>query len=848
MRILITMISVLACTFSIAQVNLDYYLPDNTSYNPNIPKPSDVIGHEVGEWHISHDKLVYYMHAVAAASDRVIIQEMGKTHEDRPQVLLTITSADNHQRLAQIRQDHKQLTDPNASDQVNISELPVVLWQGFSIHGNEPSGSNAALLAAYHYAAAEGDDIDDLLDNVVILIDPCFNPDGLNRFATWANSNRSKNLIADPNNREQNEMWPRGRTNHYQFDLNRDWLPVQQPESRNRITAFHQWRPNILTDHHEMGTNSTFFFQPGIPSRTNPNTPAKNQELTARIGEFHARALDQLQSLYYSKEDYDDFYYGKGSTFPDIQGSIGILFEQASSRGHAQESDHGVLTFPFTIRNQFTTVLSTAEAALALREELLNYQRAFYQDAAREASSSSEKGIIFGAVSDQSRAAALADILDAHEIDVFALETNTTINNISYKAGKSYFLPLEQAQHRLIKSMFEEATTFRDSLFYDVSSWTLPYAFNLQFDYLDGRQLSSLSQGSKFRGAPAINAVSQSTYAYAFKWDDYYAPKLLWRLLDAGVRTKVATQPFSAEGENFPVGSIMVSIQTQDMDAGALQQLLQQASSESGVQIHTLNTGSTTGVNLGSRRLLPVEKPEIALLVEGGISSYDAGEIWHLLDNRFDIPVSLIPLRIFNRIELDRYNVLVLANGSYSGVNASKIASIKSWVQKGGTIVAFKNANQWLKSNDFIKLEIDIPETDKSGRKNYSDLQSNRGAQQTGGAIFAADLDITHPIGYGYRRRSLPVFVNSNTLFEAPENPYAYPVQFTDDPLMSGYVSEENLERIRGKAAVVVSGLGRGKVVSFSFNPNFRAFWYGTNKLFLNALFFGNLIDRRSSE
>ena len=366
---LLVVVLLLGISKNIAQdysVNLDYYLPTNVSYNPNIPTPKSSIGHQVGDWHITHDKLVQYMYALASSSDRITIEDRGATFEGRPLLLLTITSANNHLNIETIRQQHLELTQKEPST-TNINEMPIVVQQGFSIHGNEPSGSNAALAVAYYLAAAQGPAIDTLLNNTVILFDPSYNPDGLQRFAYWANTNKSKNINPDPNDREYDEVWPGGRTNHYWFDMNRDWLPVQLPESRARIATFHKWMPNILTDHHEMGTNSSFFFQPGIPSRTHPLTPQQNQYLTGEIGTYHATAFDKIGSFYYSKESFDDFYYGKGSTFPDINGSIGILFEQAYSRGHAQESVNGILTFPFTIRNQFTAALSTLEAAVAMR-------------------------------------------------------------------------------------------------------------------------------------------------------------------------------------------------------------------------------------------------------------------------------------------------------------------------------------------------------------------------------------------------------------------------------------------------------------------------------------------------
>ncbi len=830
------------------QTNLDYYLPDGT-YDSNIPTPSSIIGHEVGEWHITHDKLVYYMRAIAEASPRVTLIENGKTHEGRPQLLLAISSEANQARLEELRLEHKKLTDPAISDQVDISNLPAVVWQGFSIHGNESSGSNASLLAAYYYAAAEGSEINQILDNTIILLDPSFNPDGLTRFSTWANSNRSKNLVTDPNNREQNEIWPRARTNHYQFDLNRDWLPVQQPESKNRIYQFHRWKPNILTDHHEMGTNSTFFFQPGIPSRNNPNTPSNTIRLTERIADFHKAALDQIGSLYYSEESFDDFYYGKGSTFPDINGAVGILFEQASSRGHAQESVNGILTFPFTIRNQFTTVLSTAKAAVSLREDLLTHQRQFFKDALADAKKNSQKGLLFGSKGDQNRARELANVMTRHEIEVYPVTSDINANGQQFEAGTSYFVPTEQAQSRLAHIMFEKVTQFQDSLFYDVSAWTLPLAFDLEYTYVDGRKAATVVKGElhQIDVTPEVS-IEKANYAYLFRWDDYLAPKFLNRLFEADLRIKVATDPFQLAGESFDRGTIIVPVQTQDMNGDELFDIIRNAQSQVPVNVIASGTGNSTGINLGSPTVRSIDKPEIAIIVEGGVNSYDAGEVWHLLDNRFDISLSLIPMRVFNRIDLGRYNTIIMVNGSYSGLNSSTVDKLKTWVRNGGNIVAMKSANNWLDSQEFINLDFSRSKSDSSGRDDYANLSRARGAQVTGGTIFETNIDITNPLGYGYRDRSLPIFVNSNIFFEVTKNPYAYPVQLTNDPLLSGYVSEENYARIKDKAAVIVSQMGAGKVISLSFNPNFRAFWYGTNRLFLNAIYFGDLIDRRATK
>ena len=472
----------LSLTGSAQTTDASYYLPINHQYNAKIPTPQSVLDFNVGDWHVSHDKLSEYMRVLASASDRISIKSRGTTYEGRPLLLLTITSPKNHQNIDEIKKQHMELSEPEGRN-LDLSSMPAIVYQGFSIHGNEPSGSNAGLMVAYHLAASQDSSVTELLDDVIILFDPSFNPDGLQRFSQWANTHKSNILNPDPNDREYNEAWPRGRTNHYWFDMNRDWLPVQLPESKARIKSFTEWLPNILTDHHEMGTNATFFFQPGIQSRVNPLTPKMNQTLTREIGEFHAETLNEIGSLYYTEESYDDFYYGKGSTYPDVNGSIGILFEQASSRGHIQESDNGILTFPFTIRNQFNTALSTLKAAKNMRVKLLDYQRTFYSDALRDAQQSKQKSILFGNAKDAATSYRLAEILKHHKIKVHRLNKNIIINGEKYSKEASYVVHLNQKKSKLIHAMFDSQTKFQDSLFYDISAWTFPLAFPNTIDF-----------------------------------------------------------------------------------------------------------------------------------------------------------------------------------------------------------------------------------------------------------------------------------------------------------------------------------------------------------------------------
>ncbi|PQJ80934.1 zinc carboxypeptidase [Polaribacter porphyrae] len=812
---------------SAQQVDLSYYLPKNMTYNKNIPTPKSVIGHEVGEWHITHDKLVEYMKALAASSDRISIENRGKTFEDRPLLLLTITSPKNHQNLDNIRKNHIDATNNNS---VDVSKNPIVVYQGFSIHGNEPSGSNAALAVAYYLAAAEG--IDDLLNNTVILFDPSLNPDGLQRFAYWANTNKSKNINPDPNDREYSEIWPRGRTNHYQFDMNRDWLPVQLPESQTRIKTFHEWLPNVLTDHHEMGSNSSFFFQPGIPSRTNPLTPQMNQDLTKEIATYHAKALDKIGSLYYSEESFDDFYYGKGSTFPDINGSIGILFEQGSSRGHAQETVNGILTFPFTIRNQFTAALSTLEAARKMRVKILKYQQDFYT-ASR--STVVNKAIVFGDEKDGAKSHHLAEVLFRQNVNVHEVKSDFTQNGKNFKKGYSYIVPMNQKNHRLVKAMFDVRKTFKDSLFYDVSAWTFNHAFGV--DYAENVSISKAGKKLTNIIRNVGNVSFTSKYGYLMPWNEYYTPKALNAILQKGIRAKVSMKNFKNDGKVYEYGTIFIPVQNQKLNVGDLYKFLLKVAKESNVKITGVSTGLNEGIDLGSNNFRAITKPKVAMIVGDGVAGNDSGEIWHLFDQRFDMHITRLDTRNFNRVDISKYTHIIIPS---SGLEKRAVEKIKTWVKNGGVVVGYKNTARWLSSNKMISLKFDSPKRDSIKGVTFENRSLQSGAQYIGGAIFEANIDRSHPINFGYKNDKIALFRNSTMFIKADKNSYNNPIQYTSNPLLSGYISKENSKVIKNTVPFKAQRFGRGRVIIFTDNTNFRAFWYGTNKLLMNTIFFGD--------
>ncbi len=839
--------------FTTAQ-ELSYYLPKDVTYNTAIPTPEEIIGHHVGEWHVTHDRLVNYMRAIAAANpDRVKLEVMGTTYETRPQLLLIFTAKKNLANLEQIRLQHLQLGDPAMSAALNTDNMPAVIWIGHSIHGNESSGVNASLLSAYYLAAAQGKKIEDLLENTIILFDPSFNPDGMQRFSTWVNQHKSKNLVTDPNSREFNEVWPGGRFNHYWFDLNRDWLPGVHNESQNRLKKFQAWRPNILTDHHEQGSNASFFFQPGVPARVNPLTPEKNQQLTAQIANFHAKFLDKIGSLYFTKENYDDFYYGKGSTYPDVQGCIGILFEQASSRGHAQQTANGVLRFPFTIRNQFTTTLSTLEAVSNMRKELLNYQRDFFKMTLQEGNAAAGKAWVIGEATDKVRTNLFIEMLLRHKIEVYELNSPVSADNFNFEKGGAYIIPANQPQYRLLRGIFDKTLSYKDSLFYDITAWTMPLAFGLPYAELNAAKYTATVKGSRVDSVrmPAGTIKGNKTnYAYAFEWNDFYSPRMLYELADNGILAKVAGKPFEAGTEQgkkkFNYGTVLVPVSLQKTDEDKLYALLKNSAEKNGVDVYPLTTGlSTEGVDLGSASFINIAKPVIAMIAGTGVSATDAGEVWHLLDQRFNMPVSLLEPAIFNRAELGKYNTLVLVSGNYSELSKEKL---KAWVQNGGTLVCMEDAVQWAAQNGItgISFKKILPGIDSSVALPYASKFDREGAQLNYGGIFRANIDLTHPLFYGYQLPYIDLFKAGKTFPEKSKNPYANPATYGSTPLQSGYISKENYAAIKNSAAVIVTTVGSGRVISIADNPNFRAFWLGGTRLMMNALFFGRIIDAGS--
>ena len=816
----------------------DYFFKKYHPFNQNIPSPQQFLGYGIGEHHTRHDLIVGYLAKLAELSDRAEIYQYGTTHEGRKLVMLMITSPENKANLAAIKQQHLAFVDP-AQSVSNYEEVPLFINLAYNVHGNEPSSSEAALLSAYTFAASDKPEILRYLEHAVIFIDPTINPDGRDRHTQWANTYQGSPMVADPQDAEHNEYWPGGRTNHYWFDLNRDWLLAINPESRGKLAWYHEWYPNVVTDFHEMGSQSSYFFEPmKVNGSLNPIMPKENYvDLNNIFGAYFAKALDSIGSLYFTKEVFDGTYPGYGSSYPDLQGGLGLLFEQASSRGHKQTTAFGEITFPFTIRNQFTSSITTVKAAVENKGYMRKYQQDFFKSALSNAAKSKVKAYQFGDAYDQNRTKAFIDKLLMHKIEVYKAADDT------------YTVPTRQPQYRMVQSMFETYTKYRDSVYYDASAWSVANFYNMKY-----RGLGAANTGERITTTDKLvkfTAVQKSNYAYLVDWDDYNAPAALNFLQQEGLVVSSAFKPFTAKtntgNHKFNYGTLVIAVSLQKQNPDEVFKIVREAQQKFQLPVYTTATGySAAGIDLGSRFVRTLKKPKALMLIGEGVRSYEAGEVWHLLDTRVHMPITKIPMRNFDRANFDKYKTMVMVSGRYS-LTEKQQSKIADWVKKGNTLITIGTASKWAIDKKLVKEKLTNPEKDSTGvteHKPYVDAPENIGKESVGGIILKADIDISHPLAFGYRDASIPVYKNNTVWLQPTKNAYATVSKYSENPLIDGFITKKNMEEnLKPSASLIVSKLGSGRVIMFADNPNFRGSWYGTNRLFLNALFLGDHVQ-----
>ena len=818
-------------------------LPDDKRME-NVQSPAEYFGFEIGSRHLRHDQVHSYFQYLAEQCDRAVEIPYGKTHGGRPLSVLAIASPDNIQQLDSLRKKRPKLTSGKL-EHVPADTL-LVMSLGYSVHGDEASAVNAAPLIAFHLCTSLSDEVDGWLRQGVCLVDPALNPDGVDRFANWANENRGRYASPSSIAREHNQPWPGGRTNYYWFDLNRDWLPLTHPESQGRLKLFHQWKPNVVLDFHEMGGTSTFFFQPGIPARTNPLTPDTNRELTKRMALEHAKAMDSANELYFTEEQYDDFYMGKGSTYPDLHGAVGILFEQGSTRGLRLKNDLTDRHFRDTVANQVRTSLSSLRGAFDLKSELLEFQRQFYQESLESGQADTTTAYVL--TGSQSRIAAARDLLKRHAIRTHVPPEPILIDGQSFPTGHALVIPSAQSEIMFVRSLMDTTQSFQENLFYDVSTWHIPSAFDLDV-HLHASDLPEVwLTDSDEKGDKAFSEAAECS-GYAIHPEELWAPRVIAALMRMDADVRITTEPMRdrEDGKEWPPGTFLVLRQPNQARWDRILKLLAQYAAKDRVIANPIASSLTSsGPDLGSTTVRRLTRCNPLLVVGAGTIAYEAGAIWHFMDHKLGQACTLVDTLQLADVNLQEYSCVILPSGSYSGLVDKHVAAFKEYVRGGGTLIGIGDAIGWMQQKE---ISLAAPEKKSSttgdGQRDlfkahnvrFGDAGDAKALESIAGAFMMTHIDPTHPLAYGFPDENVPVFRDSETRFELPANPYQLVARYTD--VIAGYVSDRNRSRLIPSAAVWVTPSGKGRCILMADNPVFRGYVRSSERFLTNAILLG---------
>lgn len=824
-----------------------------------IPTPESFLGYELGTQYTLYADVVGYIHAVAKASDRVSIHEYARTYERRPLHYLVITSPDNHGQIETIRENNLKLADPelSASDaQSLIDSQPVISWLSYNVHGNEPSSTEAAMQVIYQLAANQNQETQAILDNSVVIIDPTINPDGRDRYVYWYRSMQSAVLNTNYEDIEHSEPWPGGRTNHYWFDLNRDWVWLVHPESRGRMKAYGSWLPQIHVDYHEQGASSNYFTMPGQTPR-NLNLPDEYDTWAEVFGQANAKAFDEAQINYFTRESFDFFYPGYGSSYPSNLGAIGMLTEQGGGSGGARAvvTDDGyVLSLRQRVFDHYTTSIASLNASVAHREGLLSYFRTFFTQDTNESNTTAYF------VDDDGGEGYVYDVIKTlldHNVEVerateaFAVRNardywTATAATRSFGEG-TFVIRTDQARHILVNTLMQREMAIEDSVMYDMATWSIPLAYNLEAAWTESDisvETEPVQEAPAFR-AGISNADAQ--YAYAIDWSQRHAPKALAALWEAGYRVRSTSKTFMVNGTTFSRGTLVVLQGRNREKADQIEADMRRIAAEASVEVVGFDSGRVDdGIDLASRNSRPVKEPRVALVVDSPMSSYTAGQLWFLFDQWVEFSVDRVRSRNLMSTQLGKFDVILFPGGDLSSViDSTEVERLKSWVENGGTLVATEStALFFTKENSGVTdVELVSDENEASDENterfytNYDARADSSGLRRIPGSALRSIVDTTHPLAFGVKDRLYSLKFNGSAL-EPNESlqTVGYYDKDASSILASGYASRENKEKLAGKAFAAVQDVGQGKVVFLLDNTQYRLFWVGPARMVLNAV------------
>ena len=892
---LILLASLLFTNYTYASDDFDFW--PNADYDPAIPTFKSVLGYEPGERITWHADAILYFEALAETSpDRISVATYAQSWEGRDLVYAVVTSAENMARIDTVKSNMQRLADPRKTTRAEAQEIiktqPAITWLSYGVHGNEISSTEAAMLTAYHLLASRGDKrVADIMRDTVVVIDPMQNPDGRDRFIHHFEI--AEGLVPDSDrlSAEHNEPWPGGRTNHYYFDLNRDWFILTQPETQGRVELLQQWYPVAFVDAHEMGSDSTYFFAPGA-TPYNPHLASNQRESLEIFGRNNARWFDTFGLDYYTREVFDEFYPGYGASWPSYFGSISMTYEQASSRGLVvRQYDGKNLSFPFTIRNHFVTSLSTAEAVVTNRQKFLTDFYNYQASAIEEGKTGSIRSYVLPTQNDQAAANKLVGLLVRQGVEVGRADSPFEACGESYEAG-SYVINTSQPAKRFIRTLMDtdvpmekaflaeqerrRAKNLRDEI-YDVTAWSLPLMMNVVADSCN-RNISGnfTTQGSELVQAGKVSG-SSGPVAYLVPWGSATAVRFLTNALRQGLDVKSSDKAFINSGKRYPAGTLIIDVAD---NANTLSDTIAELAATTGADVVSVDSSWVTdGPNFGSENVVRFNQPRVAIAWDQPTSSYSAGNTRFVIERQFDFPVTAIRVSQLKKADLSRYQVLILPaigwSGNYEQALGEKgTANLKDWVAKGGVLIGLGNANRYLANPEIdllsIRRENAVIEVDKekvksNGNGKGGDEKSKEttvegqyltssddylalitpeksSPDSVAGVLVKSNVDPDHWLGAGVSP-TLNVLVRGSDIYTPIKMDKGVNVAVfsnADDLLASGYMWEQNRKQMAYKPFVVAQRNGRGYVIGFTQDPNVRAYLDGLNVIFMNAILRGS--------
>ncbi len=874
--------------FAIADDHPSAYWP-GADYDPAIPTVKDVLGFEAGERITTPSDILRYVEALqAAAPDRVTITEYARSWQHRPLIYVVISSPENIANLDTIKANMQRLGNPaettRAEADAIIADQPAVTWLSYAVHGNEISPADSAIVTAYHLLAARNDErVNRILEDTVVVIDPLQNPDGRARFIH--NYEGDLGLEPDPDrlSAEHNERWPGGRSNHYLFDLNRDWFKLTQPETQGRVREILKFLPVAFVDSHEMGSDTTYYFSPeAIPY--NPHIATDQRANLELFGRTNAHWFDRFGIDYFTREIFDAFYPGYGASWPTYFGSIAMTYEQASARGLVvRQYDGNLMHYSETVRNNVITSLATAETVQVNRRKLLEDFYGYRLSAIEEGQSGDIRTYMVPTQSDQDGADKLAGLMTMHGVEVRRATEAFRACREDYSAG-SYIIDLAQPTKRLIRTLLDQDVPIDGEFMeeqerrrakdlyaeiYDVTAWSLPLMMNVDIDTCESAVSVNSEPVSERLVTPGGLSGDDAAVSYLVPWGEASAVRLAVAALRDDIAIKSTDKAFTHLGNRYPAGTVIIDAADNRDDLAAW---LSATAKETGAEVIAVSdTWVTDGPNFGSNNVVRLSSLKVAMAWDQPTSSLSAGNTRFVIEQQFGLPVTPIRLQQLKSANLQRYHVLLLpqtSSGSYAtALGEGGIANIADWVRDGGVVVALGNATRFVAHPDIDWLPVRREEAaivteddeekpapaaeEEDGKSTVAgsvidSLDAYRAAlmpeeaspDRVPGVLVRANTDPDHWLAAGVAPE-LHVLVRGSDIYTpARLGKGTNVVSFADaDSLLaSGYLWEENLAQLAYKPFVVHAGMGRGEVIAFTQDPTVRAYLDGLNVILMNAI------------